>query len=53
MPRYAAKLQYDGSHYVGYQIQPNGPSIQAEIEKALKLMAKLPKGQHIPTSKLF
>lgn len=50
MPRYAAKLQYDGTHYVGYQVQPNGPSIQAEIEKALKLMAKLPKGQHIPTS---
>lgn len=45
--RYAAKIQYDGTHYVGYQIQPNGPSIQSAIEKALGRMAKLPKGQVI------
>lgn len=50
MPRFAVKIQYDGTNYVGYQVQPNGPSIQAELEKALVLMAKLPKGQHIPTS---
>ena len=50
MPRFAVKIQYDGTNYVGYQVQPNGPSIQAEFEKALKLMAKLPKGEHIPTS---
>lgn len=28
-------LAYDGSNYVGWQVQPNGPSIQAEIEKAI------------------
>ena len=50
MPKYAAKIEYDGSQYVGYQVQPNGHSIQAAIEKALKLMAKLPQGQHIPTA---
>lgn len=50
MPRYVAKIQYDGTRYVGYQVQPNGPTIQAAIERALKTMAKLPKGQHIPTS---
>ena len=50
MPRFAVKIQYDGTNYVGYQVQPNGPSIQAEFEKALVLMAKLPKGEHIPTS---
>lgn len=48
MPRYALKIQYDGSNYVGYQVQPNGPSIQAAMEKALKLMAKLPKETMIP-----
>ncbi|MBG9980621.1 tRNA pseudouridine(38-40) synthase TruA [Facklamia sp. DSM 111018] len=50
MPRYAIKLEYDGSNYVGYQVQPNGQSIQSELERALKLMAKLPKDEHIPTS---
>lgn len=50
MPRYAIKIQYDGTPYVGYQVQPNGPSVQAAIERALCTMAKLPKGQHIPTS---
>ncbi|MCW6682791.1 tRNA pseudouridine(38-40) synthase TruA [Aerococcaceae bacterium NML160702] len=50
MPRYAIKVQYDGTPYVGYQVQPNGPSVQAAIEKALCRMAKLPSGQHIPTS---
>lgn len=50
MPRYVIKLQYDGTNYVGYQIQPNGDTIQAQVERALRLMAKLPKGKHIPTS---
>ena len=47
MVRYACKIQYDGTGYVGYQIQPNGLSIQESIEKALGKMAKLPKGQVI------
>lgn len=28
-------LEYDGTRYVGWQVQPNGPSIQAEVERAL------------------
>jgi len=34
--RYLIKFSYDGSDYCGFQIQPNKPSIQEEIEKALK-----------------
>ncbi|MBG9981576.1 tRNA pseudouridine(38-40) synthase TruA [Aerococcaceae bacterium DSM 111020] len=49
MPNYAIKIEYDGSQYVGYQVQPNGPSIQSQIEKALRLMAKLPSDEKIPT----
>ncbi|MDO4431760.1 MAG: tRNA pseudouridine(38-40) synthase TruA [Aerococcaceae bacterium] len=49
MPRYALKIQYDGTHYVGYQVQPNGITVQATLEAALAKMAKLPKGQYLPT----
>jgi tRNA pseudouridine38-40 synthase len=28
-------LEYDGTRYVGWQLQPNGPSIQGEVERAL------------------
>lgn len=45
--RYALRLQYDGTNYVGYQIQPNGPSIQESIQKALHLMAKAKDGELI------
>ena len=50
MVKYAMLLEYDGSHYVGYQVQPNGPSIQSKLEEALTIIAKLPKGQVIFTS---
>lgn len=50
MPRYALKIQYDGTNYVGYQVQPNGPSIQAALEKALKVMAKVSQNAPLPTS---
>lgn len=29
-------IEYDGTNYVGWQVQPNGPSVQAEVEKALR-----------------
>ena len=28
-------LAYDGTNYVGWQVQPNGPSIQAAVEQAI------------------
>lgn len=29
-------IEYDGTNYCGWQVQPNGPTIQSEIEKALR-----------------
>jgi tRNA pseudouridine38-40 synthase len=31
-------LEYDGTRYVGWQVQPNGPSVQAEVERALAVL---------------
>ena len=33
-------IEYDGSAYCGWQIQPNGPTIQALIEQALQRMTR-------------
>ena len=33
--KYLAYVSYDGTNYVGWQIQPNGKTIQEEIEKVL------------------
>lgn len=42
--RYKCIVQYDGTNYVGYQIQKNGMSVQEQIQKALKTIFK---GQQI------
>lgn len=47
MQRYALKIQYDGTQYVGYQVQENGPSVQAEIERGLRLLAKVDKDTRV------
>ncbi|RWZ52092.1 tRNA pseudouridine(38-40) synthase TruA [Halobacillus fulvus] len=44
MERIRCTIQYDGTNYAGYQIQPNGNTVQAELEKALK---KMHKGQDV------
>ncbi len=36
MPRIKLVLEYDGTHYVGWQLQPNGPSIQGRLKRALE-----------------
>lgn len=33
-------VAYDGTRYVGWQVQPNGPSVQAELEAALATLHK-------------
>jgi tRNA pseudouridine38-40 synthase len=35
MPRYRITLEYDGSPFVGWQAQANGPSVQLTVEAAL------------------
>ena len=35
-------IEYDGTNYHGWQIQPNGPSIQQAIESALNIMTNQP-----------
>ncbi len=38
--RYFMTLSYDGSRYHGWQVQPNGNSVQAEVEKALSVLLR-------------
>lgn len=38
--RYFITLSYDGTHFHGWQVQPNGVSIQGELQKALSLILR-------------
>jgi len=40
MYRYFIELAYNGSEYNGWQIQPNAPSVQEDINRALSLLLK-------------
>lgn len=40
--RYLATVSYDGTNYIGWQIQPNGLSIEEIIEKVLSKMLNTP-----------
>lgn len=42
MHKYKLSLAYDGTHYCGWQIQPNGVSIQSKIHEALHIALKSP-----------
>lgn len=43
MPVVKLTLEYQGTRYVGWQLQPNGPSIQAEVEHALETLHQAPR----------
>jgi len=38
MPRYKATIAYDGTNFNGFQAQPNGRTVQEELEKTLTKM---------------
>ncbi len=40
--RYFIELQYDGSSFAGWQIQPNAKTVQEEIENALSTLLREP-----------
>lgn len=42
MPRVKLVLEYDGSNYVGWQIQQNGPSVQGRLQRALHELLEVP-----------
>ena len=35
MQRYKIKIEYEGTPFVGWQFQKNGPSVQEELQKAI------------------
>ena len=40
MQRYFITFAYDGTAYHGWQIQPNGNSVQEELQKALSTILR-------------
>ena len=40
MPNYKITLEYDGTNYVGWQRQENGPSVQQFVEEAIEKLSK-------------
>ena len=43
MPRFRMTIEYDGSNYVGWQRQDNGPSVQGAVEKAILALTREPR----------
>ena len=39
MLRLALTCEYDGTDFVGWQVQENGPSVQGEIARAIARMS--------------
>jgi len=42
LARYFIHLSYDGTNYHGWQVQPNGSSVQAELQRALSTLLRQP-----------
>lgn len=40
--RYLATIEYNGTNYAGWQIQPNGVSIEEEVEKVISRLLNTP-----------
>ncbi len=44
--RYSLLIAYDGAAYAGWQVQPNQPTVQSEMESALRRLAGAPVKLH-------
>ena len=42
MPLYRVTLSYDGTEYLGWQLEPQGETIQSLLQTALETMAGKP-----------
>ena len=42
MPRYFIELAYKGTSLCGWQLQPNGPTVQGELERTLGVLLREP-----------
>lgn len=42
MPRYFLEVSYKGTHYAGFQAQPNAVTIQSEVERAFQTLFHFP-----------
>ncbi|HLN90277.1 MAG TPA: tRNA pseudouridine(38-40) synthase TruA, partial [Patescibacteria group bacterium] len=42
MRRIQLRVAYDGTAYAGWQIQPNGPTLQATVEEVLARILQEP-----------
>ena len=40
MPRFKVTLEYNGTRYSGWQIQKNARTVQGEIDRAVREVAK-------------
>lgn len=40
MPRYFIEVAYKGTHYSGFQIQENAPTVQLQLERAMSVLWK-------------
>ncbi|HEY4150815.1 MAG TPA: tRNA pseudouridine(38-40) synthase TruA, partial [Chitinophagaceae bacterium] len=40
MQRYFLELMYKGTHYSGFQVQENAPTVQAAVEKAFLVLQR-------------
>lgn len=40
MKRYFIWFSYDGTRYHGWQIQPNGVTVQSELQRCLSLLLR-------------